>query len=178
MPSSTTNTSPKTTNTDRAPTVRIMARRWQAWALAGFTLAVTQAVLWVGWSRSGAWERPIGADTPRDYAIRSALWIPPIVLALVTLRRWMSLAVILLSLFGYGVYAAMLFSNTNSSSAILAWYTPLSAGPPLIVGVFIAEQVLVHVIMPLRMRRNDGDVDAPGRRDRTSHRRDDGTMSR
>jgi hypothetical protein len=154
MPGSTPNTSPKT--------VRILARRWQAWALAGCTLVVTQAILWVGWSRSGAWERPIGADTPRDYAIRSALWIPPILLALVTLRRWMSLAVILLSLFGYGVYAAMLFSNTNSSSAILAWYTPLSAGPPIIVGIFIAEQVLVHVVMPLVAHRNEGDVD--GRR--------------
>lgn len=111
------------------------------WATSAVVITVGQVLMWHGWNASGEWIPVTGSSAISAYALSAAFAAAPVVLALFICRYFASLAVVLVLLFGYSALAAEGFSTSTSSTAGIAWIGPAFLGFPLVLIVFVAENI-------------------------------------
>jgi hypothetical protein len=117
----------------------LLASRWSAWVLSAITVVATQVLMWNGWNRSGEWAPVTGGTALLADAVYGLACAIPVVGALVFLRRWLSLAVILVALLGLGVSTGRFFTTSQSSTAAFGWFGPLLYGLPAVAVHWLTE---------------------------------------
>jgi hypothetical protein len=131
----------------------VLARRWWAWVASTVVVVVTQVVMWNGWNVSGEWVPVTGTTALFAYSLYGLVCAVPVVLALVLLDRWVSLAAILAPLLWLGVWTGDFFSTSRSSTAAFAWFGPLVYGLPFVFAVFLIERVVTRLMKRSPVRR-------------------------
>jgi hypothetical protein len=134
----------------------VLAAKWFAWLLSAIAVVITQVLMWNGWNRSNEWTPVTGNKAAFSYALYGFACAIPVIAALVTLRRWLSLAAVLVALLTLGVSTGRFFATSQSSTAAFAWFGPLVYGLPFVAALYVTERSIVLAMSAWHHRRPRG----------------------
>jgi hypothetical protein len=123
----------------------VLAVRPLAWLLSLVVVVITQVMMWNGWNRSGEWIDVTGSTAVFGYLFNGVVTAVPVVVALLCLRRWLSLIVALAALLVLAARTAAFFETSDSSTAIFALFAFPLYGVPFVLGLVFLEWVWTRV---------------------------------